>query len=288
MIKLFASDLDGTLLGLTHAVDKTVLKAIREATDAGYHVSVATGRTLRSTSDFGFDDVPIEAVCSNGSIVMDRDSQVIYHGTVDPVFLEELLRTFPQVCFECVGLHGTYVMGSREQQQAGFRRDNPFKRIVMRGMRGRTKMMFLDYVFDQKPADILKHTVCKINVRVPEHDLERELHAFIDAHSDSVVDTPFDPVMFEITDKAVNKGASVAYLAKYLGYSEDEVAVYGDGGNDLVMLDRFKHSFATANASDAAKAAAGTVIGHHALHAVPKHIMRTVRTQQKETNYIKI
>ena len=33
------------------------------------------------------------------------------------------------------------------------------------------------------------------------------------------------------------------------GIEEDEIAVYGDGGNDLVMLRRFRHSYATANGS---------------------------------------
>ena len=59
--------------------------------------------------------------------------------------------------------------------------------------------------------------------------------------------------MFEITDVACNKGESVAWLAGYYGIAEDEVAVYGDGGNDIAMLKRFRHSYATKNASDAAK-----------------------------------
>lgn len=67
-----------------------------------------------------------------------------------------------------------------------------------------------------------------------------------------------------------------------------EVAVYGDGGNDLVMLDRFEHSFATSNASDAAKQAAGTVIGNCAFHAVPKHMLKTLRDQAATQRYTTI
>ncbi len=53
--------------------------------------------------------------------------------------------------------------------------------------------------------------------------------------------------------------------------------MYGDGGNDIAMLERFKHSFATANATNEAKRAAGTVIGDCVAHAVPRHIRTTVR-----------
>lgn len=53
-----------------------------------------------------------------------------------------------------------------------------------------------------------------------------------------------------------------------------------DGGNDLVMLRRFRHSYATANGSPEAKAAASAVIGRCEFHAVPKHILQTLRAQR--------
>ena len=40
MIKLFACDLDGTLLNLFHTTDDKILAAIREITDAGAHVAL--------------------------------------------------------------------------------------------------------------------------------------------------------------------------------------------------------------------------------------------------------
>ena len=136
--------------------------------------------------------------------------------------------------------------------QAGFKKDSPIKRIVMRGMRARGGYHEEQY-FDQSIGDILRHDVCKINCRVTSPELERDLKAYLAERSDHVVNAPFDPVMFEITDVACNKGESVAWLAGYYGIAEDEVAVYGDGGNDIAMLKRFRHSYATKNGSDAAK-----------------------------------
>ena len=123
--------------------------------------------------------------------------------------------------------------------------------------------------------------MCKINCRVTSEELDRELKAFLADHADTVVNAPFDPVMFEITDKDCNKGESVAWLGRYYGIGEDEIAVYGDGGNDLVMLSRFRHSYATANGSDEAKAAASATIGRCEFHAVPRHILKTLRSQQR-------
>lgn len=290
MIKLFASDLDGTLLNAFHNTDAVILSALREVAEAGLHFALATGRTMRTCSDFGFDGVDIEVIGSNGSIIFDRTGRVVKHFPVDAAFLEEMLRAFPQACFECVALDHTYVTGTAEERQAGFKKDSPLRRMVMKGMR-RSQRQSNDLLFEQPISAILEHEVCKVNARVPDAGLERELHTFLAEHADTVVNAPFDPVMFEITDKRVNKGAAVAWLAGYLGIAEDEVAVYGDGGNDIVMLERFAgfgHAYATRNASKAAKAAAGNVIGTCALHAVPRHVRATLGAQSAATIYTRI
>ena len=280
MIKLFASDLDGTLLNGLHETDRTIRGAIKTAIELGAHVVPATGRSVLPMGDHGFTGLKIDAVCANGSIVRGQNGELLKAFTVDPAFVEELLRAFPQICFDCCTPDGMFSSGSYEMHQEGFKRDGLFRRIVMRGMRARGGA-HEEQFFDQSLSSILSHEVCKINCRVTSEELDRELKAFLADHADTVVNAPFDPVMFEITDKDCNKGESVAWLGRYYGIGEDEIAVYGDGGNDLVMLSRFRHSYATANGSDEAKAAASATIGRCEFHAVPRHILKTLRSQQR-------
>ena len=280
MIKLFASDLDGTLLNGLHETDRTIRGAIKTAIELGAHVVPATGRSVLPMGDHGFTGLKIDAVCANGSIVRGQNGELLKAFTVDPAFVEELLRAFPQICFDCCTPDGMFSSGSYEMHQAGFKRDGLLRRIVMRGMRARGGA-HEEQFFDQSLSSILSHEVCKINCRVTSEELDRELKAFLADHADTVVNAPFDPVMFEITDKDCNKGESVAWLGRYYGIGEDEIAVYGDGGNDLVMLSRFRHSYATANGSDEAKAAASATIGRCEFHAVPRHILKTLRSQQR-------
>ena len=131
--------------------------------------------------------------------------------------------------------------------------------------------------FDQTMAQVLERDICKFNVRTPDEGLGRELSAYLAERPDALVNAPFKPVMFEISRADVNKGAALAWLAAHLGIAEDEVAVYGDGGNDIQMLERFAHAYAPSNANAAAKRAAGTVIGSNVAYAVPRHMVRTVR-----------
>ena len=251
MIKMFASDLDGTLLNALHEADGTIRRAIRELTEAGLHVVPATGRSTLPIGEHGFTGLALDACCSNGSIVRDSHGEVLKTWTIDPQVTEELLKAFPDICFDCSTPDGMYSSGSFEMHQAGFKKDSPIKRIVMRGMRARGGYHEEQY-FDQSIGDILRHDVCKINCRVTSPELERDLKAYLAERSDRVVNAPFDPVMFEITDVACNKGESVAWLAGYYGIAEDEVAVYGDGGNDIAMLKRFRHTLVHLRAGNAA------------------------------------
>ena len=239
MIKMFASDLDGTLLNALHEADGTIRRAIRELTEAGLHVVPATGRSTLPIGEHGFTGLALDACCSNGSIVRDSHGEVLKTWTIDPQVTEELLKAFPDICFDCSTPDGMFSSGSFEMHQAGFKKDSPIKRIVMRGMRARGGYHEEQY-FDQSIGDILRHDVCKINCRVTSPELERDLKAYL-------------------------------------------VAVYGDGGNDIAMLKRFRHSYVTKNASEAAKDAASATIGSCMVHAVPKHMLATMRKQNSRT-----
>ncbi len=80
MIKMFASDLDGTLLNALHEADGTIRRAIRELTEAGLHVVPATGRSTLPIGEHGFTGLALDACCSNGSIVRDSHGEVLKPG----------------------------------------------------------------------------------------------------------------------------------------------------------------------------------------------------------------
>ena len=278
MIKLFASDLDGTLLNLIHETDGGILRRLRAALDAGRHVALATGRCVRRPADMGFAGLPVESIGANGAHIVGPGGEVLRHVAVDPAALEELLVAFPQVCFICVGRDRTYVRGTTEQRNASYVGARGPVGVLMRRRFRKTGFGEVE-LLDQTNADVLEQDICKVNFRVTDEGLRRDLEAFVGEHAGSFVNASFDGVLFELTDARVNKGEAVAWLAGELGIAEDEVAVYGDGGNDLAMLERFSHAYATRGASAEAKRAAGTVIGSCALHAVPRHILRTVRRE---------
>ena len=112
MIKMFASALDGTLLNALHEADRTIRRAIRELTEAGLHVVPATGRSTLPIGEHGFTGLALDACCSTGSIVRDSHGEVLKTWTIDPQVTEELLKEFPDICFDCSTPDGMFSSGS--------------------------------------------------------------------------------------------------------------------------------------------------------------------------------
>lgn len=275
MIKLFASDLDGTLYNALHETDHAILRHLRRVLAAGRHVALATGRWARDARELGFGDLPLEVVGGNGAFVYDGRGELLRRAPIDPNVLEELLGAFPTLCPNCIAPDGQFLRGSREAFMTGFTPPRGLAgRIV--GWRIRHQGRPASEHADQTDAQVLAHEICKVNVRASDPGMRRELEAFLTEHTNSLVNASFDGNLFELTAAGVDKGEAVAWLAGQLGITEDEVAVYGDGGNDLAMLERFSHAYAPRNASEAARRTAGTTIGSCTRHAVSRHMAVTV------------
>lgn len=275
MIQLFASDLDGTLFNAAHTVDPVILASIRKVRRAGAHFSVATGRTLRSNTAFGFEG-NVAVVCANGAIVLDESNTMIRFEAIDQAIIEEMATRLSHIQFDYVGERHTYHNYSEAEHAAIYARRPWYSKILLRGM---GSVGAPENVYDCTPDLIAGKRICKVNAHLNDPQEIAEVSAFVAEKSEAIVNAPFDPSMFEITARGVNKGEAVAWLANYLGLIEDDVAVYGDGGNDIELLARFEHAYATSNACEAAKAAAGNVIGSCAFHAVPRHMVGALRAR---------
>ena len=130
-------------------VDPVIVSALRTVTKSGAHFAVATGRTMRSPNELRFSRRWHRGGVFQRVHILDRDGNTIYDNDVDKGVLEEMLRTFPQVCFECVGLDRTYVTGSPQDQLAGFVATGAIEKVKMAAMRIRRRRMQADRVHNQ-------------------------------------------------------------------------------------------------------------------------------------------
>jgi len=86
----------------------------------------------------------------------------------------------------------------------------------------------------------------------------------------------------DVTHPLANKGASLLAMAKLLGFPPEEIAVLGDGGNDVAAFEQAGLSIAMGNAQPAVKAAADFVTDSNEddglAHAIERIILGGERT----------
>lgn len=261
MVKLIASDLDGTLLGPDAVLADRTIAALERASAAGVHVVAATGRGWRSASDVLEAAAPIRhAVCSNGALHYDRQRAEIVR--VHPMERSAMARAARIVIerLEGVGIGWELEDGSFEWDD-GFVAHHP----------GAGQRSHHEHVpslpFDDPPLEVLK-----LLVSYPDHG-EDELYQLLHPLLPDDVETTASGISFiEITGAGVHKAKGLQALCDDLGVDAADVVAFGDNRNDLAMIQWAGTGYAMANANPALLEVADEEAPHHAEHGVAQVI----------------
>ncbi len=241
MLKLVATDLDGTLLH----TDGTVTGRTREVLDAvdalGVTVVFVTGRPVRwmeplwhHVGDHGL------AICSNGAIVYDVPGRVVAEArAIQPevgLKVADVVRTsLPGTTF-AVELTSGF---GREPAFPDERDTDPAELVVAP----------LDELFEG--------TVVKLLALHPDLAPE-EYGAQVEQLVGAFVTTTWSSVgpLVEMSSAGVTKASTLELVCAERGIRPDEVLAFGDMPNDIPMLQWAGTSYAMANGHPTAIAAA--------------------------------
>ena len=277
MIKLFASDLDGTLLPRSHQFDELIVASIEKIVASGYDFTIATGRDSAMTTLNGLEN-KIYQICLNGALIKSPQGTILKKELIDKDVLKLILEEFDDLNLEFLTPTKTYTKQSLEAFTQKLR-SMPLEEDV-----DVTKMFMNNaskhLVFNQSTQEILEQDICKINTFLEPGQSYNRFYHFLDEHSDAIINAPCDDNMIEITKKSVNKGTAIHWLGQYLYIHDDEIAVYGDGGNDIKMLSMFQHSYAPSTALKEAQYAAHTQLGPYYEYSVARHMLETIAKQK--------
>ena len=283
MIRLFVSDIDGTLVNERSEFEKETIDAIRRFQSKDGVFMIATGRNSWEVDQITneVDDVVIN--CVNGALLCLENGDVIFSESLD----RKIVKKIAEYCLEndiLIEFHGfdyTYTMydekSFKERSDRHFLKsydkemaDGFYQLIFGRGM----------MVYDIPLEEILSREIAKIEVLYisdEEKDLliqecRKELER-CNYSADSFMSN------IEITSEKADKGLAISHYCQMKGIDEDEVLVIGDSGNDIAMLKRFRNSYAMANADEETKKAANyTALSNREL-AVAKLLDRILEDQ---------
>lgn len=250
-IKLIVTDMDGTLLDDDHAtVPARNIAALQEARRRGAKLALASGRTWSILRDAAAQLGGVDyAILANGAGILETASgEYIYENSFPNPQAVALIEALSRedLPFE-VYCRGQNYLRPKDTGRLGVGLlSSHFAEVYLK--QGVVLVPDLGAALEGRPME-------KINLFYAPPERRKALRQMALATGPVEISNALEGNM-EFNYGGVSKGVALAALAARLGYSQPEVMAFGDAGNDLTMLRWAGWSFAMANATEEAKAAA--------------------------------
>lgn len=249
-IKLIAMDMDGTLLDADHVtIPVRNVAALRAARARGVKLAIASGRTWSLIRDGAEQLGGVDyAILSNGAAVREvATGRHVYEKGIPNAQAKAMIRFLrPQGLAYEVYCGGENYVEERDRTLVMAHCVTP----------GFSTLYESNTIFvPDLEEKVAGRDIEKIHVFYIPADRTEAIRAGIEATGPVSAANAFMQNL-EFAAGGVNKGEALRGLAAHLGLGPEEVMAFGDAGNDLEMLAWAGWSFAMANASDEAKAAA--------------------------------
>ena len=246
MIKLIASDLDGTLVPeATPDINPRLFERILQLKERGVRFVAASGRQYPSILDV-FEPLrnDIYFIADNGAFVIEKDRYL--HSVTFPNEIWKgiisLIHTFP----------GTRIMLSSEEGNYTDSTDPWFTDMV-------SKNLGLDLIYVEDFQKLTLH-VSKIGVYCTDRNPREAAllgKQYYEGKANIVVSGDF---WMDYVPLGADKGKALTELMRHLGISREETVAFGDNINDIGLLKAAGDSYAVAKAAPELKAVAGHVL----------------------------
>lgn len=243
MIKLIASDIDGTLIkDSTPDLYPEIVDAIKKLTRQGICFCAASGRQYESIRNVFRDvDTDIVYLAENGAHIRYRNEDI----SVTPMkreYAEEIIRQLRQYDKKCDIVVST-PKGSLIES-----RNKEFIDLLTYGYRNKFTLV----------QDILKEEAQIIKIAIYQKESIRELGegTLIPAWKDKVKVCMAGEEWVDFMDASVDKGHALAFVQEYFGIQKEETMAFGDNNNDIGMMMAAGESYAVENAREEVRAAA--------------------------------
>ncbi|AMB38842.1 hydrolase [Arthrobacter sp. NicSoilE8] len=246
MMRLVASDIDGTILGHDGKISARTIRAFQACRDAGVELVFVTGRPPRwlypLEEQLGHSGI---VICSNGAVVWDPAAgKPISSTALDITAVFEARRIIksirPDALFGAETLHGFHL-------EPGFI-ENETSELL-----GEFTPAPLDRTLTA--ADAVVKFLAITREGTPDEFLAEVGPAV--AHLVATTHSAPRTALLEMSVPGINKAVTLAKYAESLGIEAADVVAFGDMPNDIEMLRWAGHGYAMASGHPEAILAAG-------------------------------
>jgi Cof subfamily protein (haloacid dehalogenase superfamily) len=227
--KLIVTDLDGTLVKSgTNEISQATIDVIKALKKQGIFFTIATGRSWKQTQVIAqMLQITIPVIVQAGAIIIDPFTDKVMRVKPLQMELEKKLRQIcdsPEADLFCLNETGVYFT-TQINTKGGDSLLNRFDESCKIGKP------------EDSPTTVIKHLYIG-----PEHvlkQLAQKINQEIKPRPNLILwppDPGVDDYFLEVFDPLASKGQAVKWLADYLTIEREQVIAFGDGHNDLDML----------------------------------------------------
>ena len=225
-------DLDGTLLNAQSQVDDSVAQAVRKLKENDYLPVISTGRSPieidAATSATGIDTY----ITLNGAFVQSQD-KVVYQNNIKPSLIEAVTAQAEKFG-DSISMHSP--------DQTFLNRSTPFVEEFYHAV---------NLELPEVDPDFYNKTDVQMFLVVSDGDSERYQELF-----PSLKFYKTGPYSIDVVTDGVSKMSGIKHLLKGLDLEDKPVYAFGDGTNDLPMIEFADYGIAMGNGIAPVKEAA--------------------------------
>lgn len=260
MIKMIVFDLDGTLLDINKKVSFMTKQYLKELKEKGYIIAIATGRiyalALKATDNAEFASFVIS---DTGACIYDQtNGEPIYAEFIRPEIAQQLLEyknddwCYTDIC----------------NKEKIYRYSDDF--------RDSTEIITVhDKTYIKNHCEQVSHiTICMKNNEAVIKLYNELTNKFSELEIIIMQDSFSSRKWIEMMAKGNSKYNSIKRLANHLGIKNEEIMVFGDGLNDIEMLEKSGYGVALKNALPEVKAKAKDVTKFDYNHDGVMHFLK--------------
>lgn len=253
-IRMIGFDLDGTLLTDKKELRQYTIEVLERAARQGIEILPVTGRPLCGLPEEVKNLYGVRyAVTANGARILDLETgEVLREQLVDVATAEEILKIFGkydalrEVYYDGVG----YAQEEELLKISHFFEEGPMS-VYVRATRRKVGNLMEKFREENRPVD-------KVQGVFADLDERKEALARLE-RMDGVTVTGALKNNIEVNAAGVNKGDALLWLAGHLGIAREEIMAFGDGGNDIALLEKAGVGVAMKNGREEVKHAADAI-----------------------------
>lgn len=266
-IKIVGLDMDGTLLDENRKLTKYTLEILEKVAATGVELVVDSGRKFKVVPK-ELRELPFMRyfVLCNGAEIYDKwEDKVLYRAEIPfekSMQIYDSLTSYEEVYLDCYHTDGSWARAEDYVRIDEFVEEQSH-RDVLRNTRTPIENIRQALLKRQKPVQKFQ-TIYK-NMAIRDEEMKRISSLYPEMGVTSAY-----TYNLEVNVPDATKGIGLIKLAELLGYTREQVIAFGDGENDLSMIQCAGIGYAMSNAPDNVKALADRIAPPNTENGVAK------------------